>query len=323
VSEGAGPPAGWRGDPFDFESGWNPNADLPPFRLPRISIVTASFNAVRWIEDAIRSVLDQGYPDLEYVVVDGGSTDGTVDVIRRYADRLTWWVSEPDGGMWDAINKGFARTTGDVMAWLNADDKLVPGALHVVGDVFGRFPEVEWVTSNFPLSWDERGCAVTCVALRGFAKGAFLRGENLPGGRWYATSHIQQESTFWRRSLWARAGGRVDTTYDLAGDFELWARFYDHGNLVGVNAPLGGFRVHDTQKTAGRLDVYRAEALRILADHGGRPHGRAASWMRRVYEKCRWRRVRRVANWFGLVYPTRTLGYDHLQKGWYVGGVRL
>ena len=100
---------------------------------PTISIVTPSYNQAQFIEDTIQSVLGQGYPNLEYVVIDGGSTDGSVDIIRRYAERLKYWTSERDGGQYDAINRGFAHTTGEIMAWLNSDDKYTPWAFSIVG----------------------------------------------------------------------------------------------------------------------------------------------------------------------------------------------
>src|ERR1044071_7135932 len=111
-------------------------------KQPKISIVTTSFNQAEWLEQCMRSVLDQNYPELEYFVMDGGSTDGSVDIIRKYADRLTGWVSEPDRGHMHALNKGFARATGDVLAWLNSDDKYCPWAFNVVGRIFSVLPEV-------------------------------------------------------------------------------------------------------------------------------------------------------------------------------------
>src|SRR5215212_7784658 len=114
---------------------------------PRISIVTPSFNQGRFLRETMQSVLGQGYPNLEYVVIDGGSTDESVDIIRGHEQQLAAWVSEKDAGQYDAINKGFARTSGEVMAWLNSDDKYTPWALPVVGEIFAQLPEVKWLTT--------------------------------------------------------------------------------------------------------------------------------------------------------------------------------
>ncbi len=254
--------------------------DAPP-PWPRITVVTPCFNMVAYVEATIRSVLACDYPNLEYIVVDGGSTDGTVEVIRRYADRLTWWVSEPDHGMYDAINKGFARATGEIMAWLNADDLYAPWALRLVGDVFRTLPHVEWVSSCNPMVWDRDGLCLHCNLRGGFDRSMILRGGYLSGAPWYTEDSIQQESTFWRRSLWERAGGRVDAALSAAGDFELWLRFARHAELFGVDAPLGGFRYRPGQKTAS-LEIYLREGRQALAALGCRPIGALETWLRRA-----------------------------------------
>ena len=113
---------------------------------PRIALVTPVFNSVRYIEQTIQSVLSQSYPNLEYIIIDGGSTDGTLDIIRKYERHLAWWVSEPDRGMYDALNKGFARSSGEVMGWISATYMLHQGSLKVAGSVFRDLPQVEWIT---------------------------------------------------------------------------------------------------------------------------------------------------------------------------------
>jgi len=187
--------------------------------LPTVSIVTPSFNQGRFLAAALDSIHSQQYPSLEHVVVDGGSKDGSVDIIREREDRFAYWVSEEDEGQYDAINKGFSRTNGEVMGWLNSDDMYMPRALWIVGEIFAQLPEVQWLTTQFLVSWDAEGAARECQYMRGYSSAALLRGAYLTGGSWYATGVVQQESTFWRRELWDAAGGRLDSTLTLAADF--------------------------------------------------------------------------------------------------------
>lgn len=271
----------------------------------KLSIVTPSYNQSPFLEDSISSVLGQSYPNLEYIIVDAGSVDGSVDIIQNHAEELAWWESEPNRGLYDALNKGFSRSTGEIMAWLNSDDKYTPWAFQVVEEIFRLFPQIQWVTTMFPMFWDRRGYAISCGYSKGFAHGSFLRGGNLPGMGWHASSFIQQESTFWRRSLWERAGAHVDDSLEYAGDFELWARFWNHTELWGVGVPLGGFRVHRSQKTALHGEEYQKEAIAVLRSHGSRPYGRFESSLRSHFLDYVPHIIRPPLTRLGLTYQAR------------------
>jgi glycosyltransferase involved in cell wall biosynthesis len=206
-------------------------------------LVTPVLNSAAYVEKTICSVLSQRYPNLEYFIVDGGSTDGTVEIIRRYEKNLAGWTSEPDRGMYDALNKGFAQSTGQIMGWISATDLLHVGGLAVVGTVFRDLPSLEWITGH-PTRFDALGMTVDIARLPRWSRYRFLAGAN---------RYIQQESTFWRRSLWERAGGRVDDSRRIAADFELWVRFFRHAQLYTVDALIGGFRAHGD--SLGLLDM--------------------------------------------------------------------
>jgi glycosyltransferase involved in cell wall biosynthesis len=210
---------------------------------PKVSLVTPVYNSGKYIESTICSVLAQQYPNLEYVVVDGGSTDGTLEIVRKYQTQMTGWVSEPDQGMYDALNKGFARTSGEIMGWISATDMLHVGALLSVGAIFRGLPEVEWITGR-PTRFNEYGMTTAVEGVPHWSRARFLAGFN---------RYIQQESTFWRRSLWDKAGGKVDASLRMAGDFELWLRFFRFARLYPVDGILGGFRLHDSSLGIQRL----------------------------------------------------------------------
>tara|TARA_R110001606_G_scaffold101051_5_gene221960 strand:- start:5880 stop:12236 length:6357 start_codon:yes stop_codon:yes gene_type:complete len=220
---------------------------------PSISIVTPNYNTAGFIERTIKSVIDQGYPNLEYVVVDGNSSDGSQDIISNYRNSLSGYISEPDEGHSDALNKGFAMTSGAIMGWINSDDLLLPGSLAAIGEFFAKYPEVEWVTGQ-PTVVEEDG-TWKLHNLRKWSRVRFLSGNY----RW-----IQQESTFWRRSLWERAGGGLSREIDLAVDFELWVRFFRHAELYTYQLPLGTFRYREGQRSTAFRERYEAEALSVI-----------------------------------------------------------
>lgn len=245
---------GFGGNPLKRE-----RLTLPPdpkrtvLNPPSISIVTPNFNSVEYIERTLKSVLDQNYPNLEYVIIDGASTDGSEAVIDKYRDRLNAYVSEPDQGHVDALSKGFAMTSGDIMGWINSDDLLLPGSLAAIGELFSKYPEVEWITGQ-PSALHDDGTWKLHKPLN-WSRIRFLNGNY----RW-----IQQESTFWRRSLWDRAGAHLSRDVDIAVDFELWVRFFRHAELYTYQMPLGTFRYREGQRSVAFADRYEAETLSII-----------------------------------------------------------
>lgn len=222
---------------------------------PSISIVTPNFNDAAYIESTLQSVLEQSYPKLEYVVVDGGSTDGSKDILGRYESQLTRYISEPDRGHADALNKGFRDTTGEIMGWLNSDDLLLPGSLNVVAEVFAKYPEVQWITGHPSAVYPDGSWKLH--ARRNWSRLRFLNGDYL----W-----IQQESTFWRRSLWERAGAKLASELDLAVDLELWTRFFRHAELYPVDVPVAAFRYREGQRSSVHRDRYESEAHQVVSN---------------------------------------------------------
>jgi hypothetical protein len=228
--------------------------------LPLISMVTPSYNQGEFLEECIDSILSQNYPNLEYVIMDGGSKDNSVEIIKKYQKYLTYWQSRPDDGQYAAIDEGFQKTTGQVMGWLNSDDKLHHQALFKVAYLFTEHPEVEWLSGRTNI-WDKNGAVqlVLCEYLPVFTREKYLRKD-------YGDPSIQQESTFWRRSLWDLAGGGLKKDLQYAGDLELWARFFRHARLYSVDTLLGGFRMYGNQKTSHFMDRYHAEAEAVLEE---------------------------------------------------------
>ena len=226
--------------------------------LPLVSIVTPSFNQAPYLEATIQSVLSQDYPRLEYIVIDGGSTDGSLEIIRRYARRLAHWSSEPDSGQTEAINKGFARAKGEILAWLNSDDLYHPEAVREAVEFLERHPEIGLVYGDADFV-DDAGQVVGRFPARQTSLARLRRG--------YV--HIPQQASFFRASLW-RLVGPLDPTFYFAMDYDLWVRIAALSPLAYHRRPWAGFRLHRDAKTLSAADQCWPEMLRVHRREGGR-----------------------------------------------------
>lgn len=231
--------------------------------LPVISIVTPSFKQAHFLERTIQSVLNQKYENLDYIVQDGGSHDGTVEILQQYAPSLSHWESRQDKGQSHAINLGFQHASGEIMAYLNSDDILLPGTLHYVADFFARHPEID-VIYGHRIIIDEHDDEV---------------------GRWVFPPHdneilswadyIPQETLFWRRRIWDAAGGQIDENFQFAMDWDLLLRFRNAGaKFFRVPRFLGAFRVHSEQKSSAQISKTGQKEMAVLRE---RCHGRKIS----------------------------------------------
>jgi len=223
-----------------------------------VSIVTPSYNQARYIEATIQSVLGQDGADVEYIIVDGGSTDGTQAVIEQYAGRLAWWVSEKDRGQTDAINKGFARAHGEVLAWLNSDDTYQPGALRAALAALQANPQAAMVYGDANYI-DENGRVI----------GQFPAAQTDHRRLLQGYVHIPQQSAFWRASYW-RQVGPLDPEFYFAMDYDLWVRLAALAPLVYVPGEAwANFRLHRDAKTIAADDRCWPEMLRVHRRMGG------------------------------------------------------
>jgi len=223
--------------------------------LPKISVVTPSFNQAPFLEETIQSVLSQGYPDLEYIVMDGGSTDGSMEIIGKYVDRLADWKSAKDGGQADAIRTGFERATGEILCWLNSDDTIAPGTLRTVGEFFAAHPDVDLVYGDLNL--------VDAEGKRLYTARPLLR----LGILVYENAFIPQQAMFWRRSLYERVDG-VDPKLRFAMDFDLVIRFLLAGATVRkLPGVLANYRWHPAAKSSRIRDVMAREVNELIHRH--------------------------------------------------------
>ncbi|MEQ8473931.1 MAG: glycosyltransferase family 2 protein [Marinoscillum sp.] len=219
---------------------------------PKISIITPSFNQGQYIEETIHSVLDQGYPNLEYIIIDGGSEDNTVEIIKKYEKHLKYWVSEPDKGQSDAINKGLKHCTGDIFNWLNSDDQLVSGSLKIVSEYFQSNNELQVLTGK------ELHFGDGSEKLKYGTKIYQSIEQNIFHSVFY------QPSTFWKTDLVKQFGVSNDLHYLM--DTYLWVQFllkYGSENVLKINNTLAKFRLHNASKSVGQADLFAKDRWSI------------------------------------------------------------
>lgn len=252
--------------------------------LPRVSIITPSFNQVKFLERTILSVLGQDYPNLEYMVIDGASTDGSVEIIHKYTDQLYYWVSEPDRGQTDAINKGFGRATGEILAWLNSDDTYAPGAVMQAVSFMRQHPDVGLVYGDMNFI-DENDRVI------GQFKSALTDLKRLRRG--YV--HIPQPAAFFRADLW-RQVGPLDPSFFFAMDYDLWVRLAQKTTFAYCKGQTwANFRLHSGGKTVVSDDRNWPEIMRVHYRDGGSVFSPivAKYWLRKLLAPyINWRRRR-------------------------------
>lgn len=256
--------------------------------LPIVSIVTPSFNQAQFLERTMTSVTGQRYPKLEYIIQDGGSTDGTARILKEYRPKLKHVESHKDRGQANAINLGFRHASGEIMAWLNADDLLLPGAIPYIVNFFLAHPEIDVVYGHR-----------ICIDQKDYEVGRWLV---LPDAEtmlpW--VNYIPQETLFWRKRIWEKTGGYIDESYQFAMDWELLLRFHKaEAKFARLPRFLGAFRVHPTQKTATLETVGQREAKHLHTDY----HARPVEWLEIRYRVKRY--LARTA-WLYLLYYMRS-----------------
>jgi len=246
------PPAGKTGWPWDQETA--------PLRqstgLPKITVVTPSYNQAGFLEETLRSVLLQGYPNLEYIVMDGGSTDGSAEIIRKYEKHLAYWVSEKDRGASHAIAKGFERATGQILAYLNSDDPYLAGALQTAAREFQTHPDADVVYGD--TYWtDAEGTVLAERRQTPFTRNGYL----------YGSADMQQPSTFWKRDLYVNEGG-MNPDFQTAFDTELFVRFTVAGaKFHHVKRFLSCFRIHPESKSSTLITRRDQELAQIRSKY--------------------------------------------------------
>ena len=248
-------------------------------QLPLVSIVTPSYNQVDFLEETIRSVLSQGYPRIEYIIVDGGSTDGSLEIVQHYASQLAWWVSEADQGQTEAINKGFAHASGEILAWLNSDDTYLPNAIAEAVGFLQANPQAGMVYGDANLV-DESGTVIGKFPARQTDYQRLMQG--------YV--HIPQQAAFFRADLW-RQVGPLDPSFYFAMDYDLWVRLARLAPLHYYPRLWANFRLHERGKSVISDERCWPEMLRVYRREGG-------SWRSRMFLKAKVRPL--IYSWLPL-----------------------
>jgi glycosyltransferase involved in cell wall biosynthesis len=231
---------------------------------PKLTVVTPNYNYEHFLEETIRSVLLQGYPDLEYIIIDDGSKDRSTDVIRKYEKWLAHWHTGENHGQTNAINQGFSRATGEILAWLNSDDTYVPDALGVVAEAMRPgvdivYGECRYIDGESRTTWEW----TTPIP----------RVEPLGLGEWvtcWKSYPVRQPSTFWRKSV-QDSTGRLDESFNYAMDYDLFLRFAEKHHFHHIERMLSNFRLHAISKTVGQSDRFVPEILRASKRYWGEP----------------------------------------------------
>ena len=223
---------------------------------PKLSIVTPSFNQASYLETTIQSVIGQGYPNLEYIIIDGGSTDGSVDIIKKYEKYITYWVSEPDKGQSHALNKGLEKCTGDIFNWINSDDYFEPGALQKIAEVFCNNPDALQVCGYTRIFEDISNRTIQLHRCEIFDSAE----------KTIVQERINQQGLFYKLSV-IRELGFINSTLNYVMDLELWIRYlcsYGIGKIVLIDDLIGNFRIHPGSKTHDFEERFRNEVSGIF-----------------------------------------------------------
>lgn len=224
----------------------------------KISIIVPCYNMEQYIEETLISILNQKYENLELIIVDGLSSDNTLNIISKYEKQISLLISEKDNGQYNAINKGMSFATGDILAWLNADDIYFPWTFKHISNFFNKYPSQSWVSGSTSLM-NENGL------INGFGANVISKPNKFVENGWFRSQlygYLQQEGMFWRKELWEQAGG-LNEYYKLASDFELWTNFSKKAPLVSFGIPLACFRVRMSSRSNALKKDYESEVKSI------------------------------------------------------------